>query len=665
MSDDGILQTSTLFLFSHVRAGTVEEVEQPPSSIRKSNMEGGTAAWTEEDKLGLRNNKGHKERQRALMKTQQEQGKKESSSSSTGANSNSNNSKSTSKQTKMPTPQEMQELYDKITPLQKIVTLQHIYSLYMAAAQQSEKKEVSFNIIQLQRMINSNPLVNPDFDFLDISGFLNSNKDKPGRSGSYSSGSGSGTSSVNSSKGPVSPVQLIQILTESLTLRDERGRNEQVIQQVPNTMLFRLSKFIDLNFVKDRLIKLLNAYKNTTLKEIEDLENKWKTKKSEIQKIEEGKMDDGVLYEEFLKDLKRKRGAVDKKSVVEVKKEGGSKSISPAPEKSGGDLQGKKLQISRHVSKQIVEKSLEMAEESSNQAAASSNTASPVVSGERAPEGVMAKEQPKTDGDSSPDTVESAEEPLGVTGRSETATTPKAKKDVSQVREGSEKEDDKEVFVDAAENVSPKEKPVELKKTAVGVTAHHTRSSSKHKLDDGDGVEEESRTSKRAKVDAGDSEQQQQRAAKTEPVVEGDAADDEKDTAAVQTRAKTRSMTSHSKERPAPPTKAESKKFQQLSVQLIMHISSHRIASMFLNPVNAHDEPQYYELIKRPVDLKTIVKRIKAGEIATLERLELEMQIMFTNAIMYNDMGQEDVYRGILDMKKEWAGLVSMLRENM
>ncbi|GAV29176.1 hypothetical protein PMKS-002658 [Pichia membranifaciens] len=511
-------------------------------------------------------------------------------------------------------------------------------------------------------MINSNPLVNPDFDFLDISGFLNSSKDKTGRTGCHSSGSGAGSGGVNSSKGPVSPVQLIQILTESLTLRDERGRNEQVIQQVPNTMLFRLSKFIDLNFVKDRLIKLLNAYKNTTLKEIEDLENKWKTKKSEIQKIEEGKMDDGVLYEEFLKDLKRKRGAVDKKSVVDVKKEGGSKSISPAPEKNGGDLQGKKLQISRHVSKQIVEKSLEMAEESSSLAAASSNIASPIVSGDRVPEVLATKKQPKTDEYSTPDTVDNAEEPVGVTD------TPKMKKDVSKVRESSEKEEDKEVFVDAAENVSPKEKPVELKKPNTGMTTHHTRSSSKHKLDEMDGPEEESRTSKRAKMSdkVGDKEKE----VEAEPVSQGeeggdDEKDDEKDTAAVQTRAKTRSMTNNSKERPAPPTKAENKKFQQLSVQLITHISSHRIASMFLNPVNAHDEPQYYELIKRPVNLKTIVKRIKGGEITTLERLELEMQIMFTNAIMYNDMGQEDVYRGILDMKKEWAGLVSMLRENM
>lgn len=611
------------------------------------------------------------------MKTQQEQSKKETggshTSTGTGTGSGSGSSKSTTKQTKMPTPQEMQELYDKITPLQKIVTLQHIYSLYMAAAQQSEKKEVSFNIIQLQRMINSNPLVNPDFDFLDISGFLNSSKDKTGRNGSHNSGSGAagtggsgssggGGGSVNSNKGPVSPVQLIQILTESLTLRDERGRNEQVIQQVPNTMLFRLSKFIDLNFVKDRLIKLLNAYKNTTLKEIEELENKWKTKKSEIQKIEEGKMDDGVLYEEFLKDLKRKRGAVDKKSSAEVKKEGGNKSASANTEKSSTDIQGKKLQISRHVSKQIVEKSLEMAEESSAAVAAAAAAAAATATTIIAPIATGKSSSPPSTEKAVLAETSKGQPQVAAVGAVENSAGKKsnlvkAVEPIGKQPETAEKEEEKEVFVDAAENVSPKAKPVGLKKSDTTVTTtttatpptttHNTRLSAKHKLDDEETADEEGRSGKRNKV-------------------ESTGEEEEKDEASVvpQTRAKTRSMTNN-EEKAAQTTKAESKKFQQLSVQLITHISSHRIASMFLNPVNAHDEPQYYELIKRPVDLKTIVKRIKAGEINTLERLELEMQIMFTNAIMYNDMSQEDVYRGILDMKKEWAGLVSMLKENM
>lgn len=794
-----------------------------------------------------------------ISKTNKKVGAVVSSKTTNNNNSNSTTHKTSTKQTKMPTPQEMQELYDKITPLQKIVTLQHIYSLYMAAAQQSEKKEVSFNIIQLQRMINSNPLVNPDFDFLNISGFLNSGKENTGK--------GSNSSHI-SNKGPVSPVQLIQILTESLTLRDERGRNEQVIQQVPNTMLFRLSKFIDLNFVKDRLIKLLNAYKNTTLKEIEELENKWKTKKNEIQKIEEGKMDDGVLYEEFLKDIKRKRGSVEKKSTIEMKKESNSKSLSPSPEKSNlnnADLsQGKKLQISRHVSKKM-EKSLEIPEKASTKISniADNNSKEKKMEGAPRPQNVIKntnvdekvngipnnkvndmfdnktenvtsdkdvkindgristeKEREKEQGkdetkEEDKDEIENKnenqvnekvkEERIEKSNNQKSQITMKPKiledgnigiellqnigekkiqnigendvqKEINKINniinENNEKdkrvqvieedlssknveknqqkveneqdqedqkdqkdqnnqnnqkhkekgdyeknneaenqrnerneekdEKDDEIFVDASETVSPKEKHEETKNSKINQIVRNTRST-KHRLED---ITEISGSSnKKAKIELPEepspeietdekidrdenniksndfvknkvieknnqdieSSSNTQNIQPKELYDEGNKVSNEDkkgEKLSVTLGAKTRSKTNN-EEKALQVTKSENKKFQQLSVQLITHISSHRIASMFLNPVNAHDEPQYYQLIKKPIDLKTIVKRIKSNDINSLEKLELEMEIMFTNAIMYNDMNQKDVYMGILDMKKEWESLVSMLKENM
>lgn len=462
---------------------------------------------------------------------------------------------------KMPTAQEMQELYDKITPLQKIVTLQHIYSLYMAAAQQTEKKDVSFNIIQLQRMINSNPLVNPDFDFLDVAGYLNTNH--------------------NNNKGPVSPVQLIQILTESLTLRDERGRNEQVIQQVPNTMLFKLSKFIDLNFVKDRLIKLLNAYKNTALKEVDELETKWKAKKLEITNIENGKMNDSVLYEEFLKDLKRKRSTGT--SAKNSTEKSNSPSITPVDTKD--------------VSK----------------------SANEVAEAEEKKESELKNAEKEND---------------------------------SQTTEDDKKVD---VFVDASDSIAtPLATDVEEKKEENNL--HNTRSTLKHKID-----EEVEKSPKKQKIEQEVSATEE--ASEKKPVV--------------QTRARTRRSSiiemerenDHEKEKAKDATQVKepitSKKFLQLSTQLITNISSHRIASMFLHPVNKDEEPDYYKLIKRPTDLKSIVRMIKSGKITTIQELELEMQIMFTNAIMYNDTTEGDIYESVLDMMKEWNNLIEMLKENI
>ncbi|TID22597.1 hypothetical protein CANINC_003257 [Pichia inconspicua] len=519
------------------------------------------------------------------------------------------------KSTKMPTLQEMQELYEKITPLQKIVTLQHIYSLYMAASQNAEKKDVSFNIIQLQRMINSNPLVNPDFDFLNISKFLSNYKDNTKDKKDDKKTTEKGQNNTSLSKGPVSPVQLIQILTESLTLRDERGQNEQVIQQVPNSMLFKLSQFIDLNFVKDRLIKLLNSYKNDTLKEIEELEHKWRVKKAEILNIEEGKMDDGFLYEEFLKDLKKKRSTTIKadsnKKTVDVKintslgdaddannqtdSSSGSRVASPNLQDT---QQNKKLQISRNVSK-TVEKTIE---------------GSTLLSGNE--------------------------------------------KESENENEGANENENEEEYENENADENSDKNENELEEAEVEGKVKAEAKGLKRKL------EEPLTPSKRSKK-----EEEYNSAISDHDLAEEKAEQ-------VKTRSRTRSMAnSVSNEEKAhlekvekatetdKNVKHESKRFQQLSVPLITQISSHRIASLFLTPVNINDQPEYNKLIKQPTDLKSIVRQIKAGEISTVDQLELKMQLMFTNAIMYND-DIEGMKEGILDMMNEWDKLVVILKEN-
>lgn len=596
----------------------------------------------------------------------------------------SNKTEKSSKQSKMFSPQVMQEQYDKITPLQKIVTLQHIYSLYMAAAQQPDKREVNFNIIQLQRMINSNPLVNPEFDFLDISGFFNkkntstNSNNSSGSKGKSSQSSGGLSSNTNLWKEPVSPVQLIQILTESLTLRDENIKNEQVIQQVPNKMLFRLSKYIDLNFVKDRLIKLLNAYKNSTLLEIEELENKWKSKKAEIQKIEEGKMDDGVLYEEFLKDLKKKRG--DKGKRLD--------SVSPPTEKKEKTT--------------VVNK-----EETDKESEEVTNLSSDDFGREFVELGEMADSNTTETKMRSKDISKNKEE-----GENDEPTLPKqniennskaSKSDTETINEKDIKTEIEleDVFVDASEHVNDKhftnegtDKLVDDKSRNSSIERSGVKEelssagnvvdstiSSKEEENMKEGTEElleeaskskkntqqsedvpihNTRSSKHKLGESADGDVVSSKKMKLSRFVEEPSPDIEEEReesiSSIQTRSKTNVDDKN---------KAEIKKFQQLSHQLLTNISSHRFASMFLNPVNANDEPMYYALIKKPVDLKTINKKVRAGSISSFEELDLEMQIMFTNAIMYNDMGQQEMYKGIMDMMKEWESLVDMVRENV
>ncbi|KAJ1915052.1 hypothetical protein H4219_004521 [Mycoemilia scoparia] len=68
-------------------------------------------------------------------------------------------------------------------------------------------------------------------------------------------------------------------------------------------------------------------------------------------------------------------------------------------------------------------------------------------------------------------------------------------------------------------------------------------------------------------------------------------------------------------------------------------IAGHRYGSMFLSPIKAADAPNYYEIIKKPMDLKTIKNRIRDEEITTTAEFYLDVMQMFNNALMYN---QED-----------------------
>ncbi|GMF99127.1 unnamed protein product [[Candida] boidinii] len=191
---------------------------------------------------------------------------------------------------RMPTQQELMQMYSQVSIIQKIVTLQHIHSLYLAAQQANPpRKEISFNILQLQNMINNNPLINPDFDLLDINSSLTSIKAKKLK----------GEKII--AKNALTPIQIVQVIAETLSI----DTNEQIISQVPKTTIFKISNKVTHNLVKERLIRILNNYKNTTLQEISALEGRYKQKKREIEMIENGKVDDKILYQEFVRTLQK------------------------------------------------------------------------------------------------------------------------------------------------------------------------------------------------------------------------------------------------------------------------------------------------------------------------------------------------------------------------
>lgn len=85
----------------------------------------------------------------------------------------------------------------------------------------------------------------------------------------------------------------------------------------------------------------------------------------------------------------------------------------------------------------------------------------------------------------------------------------------------------------------------------------------------------------------------------------------------------------------------------------------------FLNPVDpvALNIPHYHKLIKKPMDLSTIEKKLKEGEYENAKEFEMDIRLMFANCYKFNPesdtvYGMGKRYEGIFDEKwserKQW-----------
>ncbi|OCF77235.1 hypothetical protein I204_01221 [Kwoniella mangroviensis CBS 8886] len=81
----------------------------------------------------------------------------------------------------------------------------------------------------------------------------------------------------------------------------------------------------------------------------------------------------------------------------------------------------------------------------------------------------------------------------------------------------------------------------------------------------------------------------------------------------------------------------EQRSSQKLLYSLLDAIAQHRNGNVFQNPVKKSDASDYYQIIKRPMDLKTIRARIKDGLITGIEEFERDVLLIFANAMMYNN----------------------------
>ena len=70
-------------------------------------------------------------------------------------------------------------------------------------------------------------------------------------------------------------------------------------------------------------------------------------------------------------------------------------------------------------------------------------------------------------------------------------------------------------------------------------------------------------------------------------------------------------------------------------------ISTHRSGNIFQQPIRKADAPDYFDIVKRPTDLKTIRARVRDGTISTSPQYIRDIYLMFANSLMYNRPGSD------------------------
>ncbi|KAJ2580966.1 hypothetical protein GGH95_002316 [Coemansia sp. RSA 1836] len=81
---------------------------------------------------------------------------------------------------------------------------------------------------------------------------------------------------------------------------------------------------------------------------------------------------------------------------------------------------------------------------------------------------------------------------------------------------------------------------------------------------------------------------------------------------------------------------------------------------MFISPIKSADAPNYYEVIRQPLDLKTIKNRIRDEEITTTVEFYRDIMHMLMNALMYNAEDSE-VYQMTMEIIPDAQACIEQL----
>uniref|UniRef100_A0A8C9KPF3 Bromo domain-containing protein n=1 Tax=Serinus canaria TaxID=9135 RepID=A0A8C9KPF3_SERCA len=87
-----------------------------------------------------------------------------------------------------------------------------------------------------------------------------------------------------------------------------------------------------------------------------------------------------------------------------------------------------------------------------------------------------------------------------------------------------------------------------------------------------------------------------------------------------------------------------------------------RFSSPFLKPVSEKQAPGYRDVVKRPMDLSSIKRRLSKGHIQSVMQFQCDLMLMFQNAVMYNS-SDHHVFHVAVEMQREVLEQLQVLAE--
>ncbi|XP_061858725.1 bromodomain-containing protein 8-like [Colius striatus] len=102
--------------------------------------------------------------------------------------------------------------------------------------------------------------------------------------------------------------------------------------------------------------------------------------------------------------------------------------------------------------------------------------------------------------------------------------------------------------------------------------------------------------------------------------------------------------------------------FKRTLLPIWKMIASHRYSGPFLKAVSEKQAPGYRDVVKRPMDLTSIKRRLSKGQIQSMVQFQRDLMLMFQNAVMYNSSNHY-VHHIAMEMEREVLEQLQMLYE--